>query len=218
MLNHRGRTSSIPVPIPPMDRTPDDPPPDTSALAERLHEGDGAAFGPLYERIAPAIFAYAAPRLGWRLEDAEDVVSEVWVRARGKFEDYDPQRPFRPWVFGFAVRVVLEYQERLARMARGAGGLGSLSGFLDATAIPEEASSVSGRVARDEELRLFVEWTRTLSEYDREVLLLRGLQGRPHQEIAELLGRSEEAVRRNWSRLLEKIRERTIPSSLELAG
>jgi RNA polymerase sigma-70 factor (ECF subfamily) len=209
------------VTINPMVQSPPDPPddrlsPDTSDFAERLHEGDGAAFGPLYERIAPAIFAYACPRLGWRSEDAEDVVSEVWVRARTKFSDYDPERPFRPWVFGFAVRVVLEYQERLARMARGAAekGPGSL---LDATVIPEEASSVSGRVARDEELRLFVEWTRTLSEYDREILLLRGLQGRPHQEIAELLGRSDEAVRRTWSRLLEKIRGRTIPSSLEIA-
>lgn len=200
----------------PHDPPPDDLPPDTSALAGRLHEGDGAAFGPLYERIAPAIFAYACPRLAWRADDAEDVVSEVWVRARVKFVEYDPQRPFRPWVFGFAVRVVLEHQGRLARMARSAGVAASATG-LDAAEIPLEASSVSGRVARDEELHLFVEWTRTLSEYDREIILLRGLQGRPHQEIAELLGRSEEAVRRTWSRLLEKIRERTVPSSLELA-
>lgn len=192
-----------------------DDPDDTAALGRKLQKDDGMAFARLYEKIAPALYAYACPRLGWRTADAEDVVSEVWVRARQKFSEFQPDRNFRSWIFGFTVRVVLEYQGRLTRMTRSRSGDSSVCG-LDPDQIPEEASSISRRVARDEELLRFVEWARKLSDYEQEVLLLRGLQGRPHQEISELLGRTEEAVRRCWSRLIKRIEERSDASAVEL--
>ena len=193
---------------------PDDPQ-DSAGLGREARAGDSEAFGQLYERLAPAIYAYACPRLEWRTADAEDVVSEVWVRARQRFDDFDPERSFRSWIFGFAVKVVLEYQRRLARMAPDLPGNSSLCG-LDLAHVPDGASSVSRRVARNEELKLFVDWVRGLSNYEQEVLLLRGLQGKPHQQIAEVLVRSEDAIRRCWSRLLKRIDQRRDPAPIEL--
>ena len=63
-------------------------------------------------------------------------------------------------------------------------------------------------MARDETARDFVSWTRTLSEYEREVLILRGLQGWRHDQVAEALGRTVFGVKGCWQRLLEKIAER----------
>jgi RNA polymerase sigma-70 factor (ECF subfamily) len=53
-------------------------------------------------------------RLGVREADLEDLVHEVFVKVHGHTADYDPSRPIRAWLFGFAFRVAAD-QRRLAR-------------------------------------------------------------------------------------------------------
>lgn len=52
-------------------------------------------------------------RLGVRRNDLEDVAYDVFVAVVRHMEAYDPARPLRPWLFGFAFRVALDYR-RLA--------------------------------------------------------------------------------------------------------
>src|SRR5271170_2341241 len=53
-------------------------------------------------------------RLGVRSSDLEDVLQEVFLRLHTRLDRYDPERPIRPWIFGFAYRVAADYR-RLAR-------------------------------------------------------------------------------------------------------
>jgi RNA polymerase sigma-70 factor (ECF subfamily) len=52
--------------------------------------------------------------LGVRDRDLEDVAQEVFVRMNKRLAEYDPERPLRPWIFGFAYRVACDYR-RLSR-------------------------------------------------------------------------------------------------------
>jgi RNA polymerase sigma-70 factor (ECF subfamily) len=53
-------------------------------------------------------------RLGVRPADLEDVAHEVFLRVHRRFKEFDPSRPIRPWLFGFALRVASDYR-KLAR-------------------------------------------------------------------------------------------------------
>ena len=58
-------------------------------------------------------------------EDARDVLQETSVSLYRKFADYDPEKPFLAWAYGFAYLEVLKQRERNERgtpaHARGAG-------------------------------------------------------------------------------------------------
>jgi RNA polymerase sigma-70 factor (ECF subfamily) len=53
-------------------------------------------------------------RLGVRTSDLEDLAHEVFLKVHARLDDYDVDRPIRPWLFGFAYRVAADHR-RLAR-------------------------------------------------------------------------------------------------------
>ncbi len=48
-------------------------------------------------------------RLGIRTADLPDATQEVFATVAGILDDYDPERPLRPWLFGVAYRVGMRY-------------------------------------------------------------------------------------------------------------
>ncbi|HXK18471.1 MAG TPA: sigma-70 family RNA polymerase sigma factor [Polyangiaceae bacterium] len=54
-------------------------------------------------------------RLGVRHADVEDVVHEVFLVMHRRWQDYDQQKPLRPWLFGIAYRVAAAQRRRGAR-------------------------------------------------------------------------------------------------------
>ena len=51
-------------------------------------------------------------RLGVASEDLEDVAHDVFLALRGAWQEYDPARPFRPYLFGIAFRVAASHRRR----------------------------------------------------------------------------------------------------------
>jgi len=75
------------------------------------------AVRPEFRALFEAEFAYvwrALRRLGVRAADAEDVTHDVFLKIHHKLGAYDPTRPLRPWLFGFAFRFASDYRD-LAR-------------------------------------------------------------------------------------------------------
>jgi RNA polymerase sigma-70 factor (ECF subfamily) len=59
-------------------------------------------------------------RLGVRPADLEDVAQDVFVSVHRRFDELDPSRGVRAWLFSFALRASANYR-RLARHRREAG-------------------------------------------------------------------------------------------------
>jgi len=79
---------------------------------EALH----AAFASIFR----SEFAYVwstLSRMGVISADLEDLTHEIFCRVFRQLPEYDPSRPLRPWLFGFAFRVVSDYR-LLARHRR----------------------------------------------------------------------------------------------------
>jgi RNA polymerase sigma-70 factor (ECF subfamily) len=72
---------------------------------------------PDFRAVFEEHFAYVwstLRRMGVRDRDLEDLTHDTFVRVGARLGDYDPRRPIRPWLFGFAFRVASDYR-RLAR-------------------------------------------------------------------------------------------------------
>jgi RNA polymerase sigma-70 factor (ECF subfamily) len=117
-------------------------------------------------------------RLGVHDRDLEDVAQEVFVQVYRRFDDYDPSRPVRPWLFAFALRCASDWR-RLARHREVGPEFGE-------PASPAPSADVT--IARAEDVALV---HRALEEVDverRAVLILYELDEVPMKEIAVALG------------------------------
>ena len=142
--------------------------------------------------------------------DLEDQVQEVFLRVHAKLGDYDPQRPLRPWIFGFAFRVASDYR-RLARHR-----FEIIGAEIE---VVEPSAAADDRMAASEE-RAFVEAALlSVSLERRAVLLMHDVDDVPVPTIAATLGIpvntaysrlrvAREEFAAAWKRLLKKRGER----------
>lgn len=75
------------------------------SLMGRFQTGEGEAFDLLFDRLGARLINFAYRFLHSR-EEAEDVAQETLLRVHGARERYDPSRPFRPWLFSIAARLI----------------------------------------------------------------------------------------------------------------
>src|SRR5262252_10349145 len=74
---------------------------ESGAVIARARAGDAEAWGDLYREYAPAIFRFCRRALPTR-EDAEDATMEIFMKLRGKLNQYDTTRSFTAWLYKVA--------------------------------------------------------------------------------------------------------------------
>lgn len=147
--------------------------------------GDRAAFGEFVQRHEASLWRFARA-LAHDEAEAEDVLQQTFVaawRAAGELEQDDG----RAWLLAIARREAAHLgRRRSARheRERSLEELGEAAGFGDPAATPEQAT------ARLEEHGLLERALAGLKPREREILVLRELEGQSGAEAARLLGLS----------------------------
>jgi RNA polymerase sigma-70 factor (ECF subfamily) len=136
------------------------------------------AFTDMYRREFPYVWK-TLWRLGARSADREDLAHDVFATAYRHWDRYDPARPVRPWLFGIAYRVVLDFKRK--RSNRGAEA-------LDALNLPDGARNAEDRLGDQQGLRLAAEALGALELDRRAVFIMHEIDERPIPEVAEALG------------------------------
>jgi RNA polymerase sigma-70 factor (ECF subfamily) len=180
-----------------------------------VRAGDRARFGELYERVAPALYAWVALRIRATLRgrlEPDEVLQEVWCKALEQCASFDPVRvSFRAWIFTVARHVLLQAIEAQARVDRARSLDGDSSRSTNAALVPDEVTSVSQRLSRDEGLRRFLADAERMEHDDRLLLLLCGLEGKSLVEAAPVMGVSRDAAAKRWQRLRAKLQVERYP-------
>lgn len=178
---------------------------ETRNLALDAQGGNRDAFSTLFEKVAPDLYVWASVRITnpqRSFIQPEDLLQETWTRALEKVSAQNfEETPFRPWLFAIARNVLLEalrYQRRQAERIR-AGGRSTFLTYLDRRY--DEATRLTQRLARDEELETMRQKITALSEDEQKLVLYIGLEQLSMAEAAERLEISADAVSKRWQRL-----------------
>ncbi len=188
---------------------------DTQRLAREAHAGDSARFTELYERIAPALYAWASIRIRPAMRgalDPEDVVQEVWSRAWKAFPGFDPETAsFRLWVFRIGKNVMLE---GFRKIQRGRGEAGPTTRLFQMNNVEDPASAISQRVARHEGIQKLLGWVEGLEEEERQLFVHCGLEGLSYTEVGERMKLQKDTVAKRWQHLRTRVAQFGVPRDL----
>jgi RNA polymerase sigma-70 factor (ECF subfamily) len=170
--------------------------------------GDEAAFDALVEAYSGQVYALLTRFLGPRA-NREDLVQEVFLRVVRARERYEPSARFSTFLFRIAYNIsVNETQRGIAREA-GNVELGddsqpggpALAQFED-----ERAPAPEAALERDDVVREVRAAIARLPEGQRMALLLAKYEELPYDEIAQVLGSSEKAIKSLIHRARENLR------------
>lgn len=160
-----------------------------AVLVTRAKAGDADAFGEIYERYVDRLYCYVAYRVA-NATDAEDLAEQVFLKAWeaiGRYEDRG--LPLGAWLFRLAHNLVIDsYRLRRSDVP--------LSVFADTDdsglAGPSDPPAEIGARFESAELHQAI---CSLNEEQRQVVLLRFVEGLSHGEVATIVGNSEGATR-----------------------
>jgi RNA polymerase sigma-70 factor, ECF subfamily len=165
-----------------------------TALIARTLAGDLDAYAQLMARYRDTFGAYALHMLGNR-EDAQEVVQDSFVRAyRGLRGCRQPER-FSAWLFRIVVNRCRTAQRQLKRSRRFGEPLPE--------DVPANGDAVASMEWREEIARALAQ----LRPPYREAFLLRYVNGLDYQEMAELTGANQAALRMRVKRASDQLRE-----------
>lgn len=158
-------------------------------LVRQAQQGDASSFGRLYERYFEKVYSYLSFKLGNPTE-AEDLAGQVFLKALESLGGYKwTGVPFQAWLFRIAHNQMVDALRRRARRP---------SGSLDEARTVEDE-----RPDADPEAMLAQALTREglvaavdrLTELQRQVISLKFAGGLTNAEVAQLMGKSEGAVK-----------------------
>jgi RNA polymerase sigma-70 factor (ECF subfamily) len=191
------------------DPTNPDSPDNTEDLARLASTDRNDGFAQLYSRVAPSLYAWAALKIRpHRVHelDPEDIVQDVWLRAMDRFASFDPEKGnFRTWILTIATNSMINAFRRLE--LRRTKGDGQVFGESHFDGLPADATNISQRVARDEQLKNLIDHVNQLDDTDRELFVNFGLEGMTARQVAELTGSTPDAAAKRWQRLRQRLRE-----------
>ncbi|HMR76207.1 MAG TPA: RNA polymerase sigma factor [Polyangiaceae bacterium] len=133
-----------------------------------------AAFAEVYERHFDYVWR-ALRRLGVAESDLEDLAHDVFLAVHRRLDQLDPNRPARPWLFAFALRVASAHRRR-ARARHEVVGLDNQVASDDPTALE--------RVIQGEALALAQAALDTLDLEKRAVFILHEIDGYSMPEVS----------------------------------
>ena len=169
---------------------------DEANLVKRAKRGDSAAFAEIYDRCQPAIYRYVY----YQVNDAavaEDLTGEVFVRLVEKIDRFTYRgRPLLAWLYTIARNLVTDHRRR----AKHAYPL-ELESQPIADTIDVE-STVEHSLAQ---LRL-LDAIKRLTDDQRQVILLKFIEGADNATTAHVLGKSINAVKALQHRGLASLR------------
>jgi RNA polymerase sigma-70 factor (ECF subfamily) len=185
-------------------------------LVDRARGGDRLAFGELVRRHQRRLHRLALHMLRDRAE-AEDVTQEAFVRAYGALARFDGRSEPYTWLYRIAVNLSLN-AIRARKSARRSSGGPSDDPRLDG--IGREAKSQSTDPADAAKRQLYGALAQAiddLSETLRTTLVLVCIDGRSHEEAAEILGAPEGTIAWRVHEARRKLREALAVRGFDIA-
>ena len=169
-------------------------------VLKRAIEGDLDAFSVLYKENVQRIYNYIYYRTGNK-HDAEDLTARVFQRALSHIRKYEDKGvPFSAWLYRIAHNLVANWHRDRSRKKE--------------ISIEDTVIQVSGRelsessMIKDQEIGVLMDNIHTLPADRQLLLILKFVDDLTNAEIAEIMNKSEGAIKSLYHRTLLQLRDR----------
>lgn len=168
---------------------------DELSLLARARALESEALAEIHDEYYEPIYRYVVFRVS-NQQVAEDLTSEVFLRLLNALRDTTaPQKTLRGWLYGVAYRVVSDYHRKRYRRSE----------VQLSESIPSNTPDPMDRVANKLNWRQVRAALSELTDSQREVIALRFGQEMPIRNVAEVIGKSEGAVKQLQARAIAKL-------------
>ncbi len=179
--------------------------PSDEVLLAAYREGDSGAFETLLERYRAPLFNFLL-RSARDRGRAEELYQDVWMKVIERCEKFRGDAKFSTWLYTIARNLTIDHQRKMRfRGHASLDAIHSKSGQPVGERVPNPGPSTEqlaiGGLARAR----IASAVEGLPEEQREVFLLRQLQGLAFQEIAEVVGVSANTVKSRMRYALERL-------------
>ncbi|RPI87288.1 MAG: sigma-70 family RNA polymerase sigma factor [Chloroflexi bacterium] len=154
---------------------------------------DPRAFGLLYDRYAPKIYRYLLSRLR-SVEEAKDVTSQTFLTAIESFPRYKHNGYFSAWLFSIARSKYVDHLRKSKHRSE-------IFEEQEQASLPDPLLQVI-ETERMAELRRII---RGLPEDEQEMLRLRYVAELGFAEMASVMNKKQDAVKKSLYRLLARL-------------
>jgi len=155
---------------------------------------DRKQFSKFYNANIERIFRYVYFRVGKHRDVAEDITSEIFMKALEHFERYDPTISESAWIYRIAHNKVLNYwRDTKATVDVNDGAVEAEIGGVDHRGRLNEQLDIAALLA-------------ALTPEERELVTLKYLSGYKYSAMGEALGKSADAVKVATHRAMQKLK------------
>lgn len=160
----------------------------------RYQNSDEAAFEEIYARYAKKIYGFLMRRLR-QPDDCAELFQETFLRLHRGRSSYKPEMSFKTWLYTIANNLVRD-SRRIEMRCKSARATENIENSIE-RAIPDG----------NYKLQSFKEAFASLTDDQREAIVLSRFEGLKYEEIGRVTGRSTEAVNQLIQRALRNFRE-----------
>ncbi len=169
-------------------------PDDLRQVIRQAKRGNNEAISRLYEAYAQLIYRYIAYRVPE--SDAEDLTAEVFINMVEGLPKYEyTGAPFEAWLYRIAAARVADYHRQSGRRKQ----VELTDNLAESGPHPEE------RMLRQQELEKLQAAVQQLSEEQQSVIILRFVERKSHDEVAQILGKTVSNVKSIQHRALTRL-------------
>ncbi len=164
-------------------------------IIENCQKGNPDEFGALYDKYIRKIYDFIYYKTQHK-ETAEDLTSVTFTKVLEKIHGFDCAKgTFQAWLYQIARNTVIDHY-RTKKHETDIEDIWDLSGNDD----PERDLDTKKKLEQVDD------YLNKLKPDQREIIILRVWQGLSYKEIAEITGRSEDAAKMKFSRVVRKLR------------
>jgi RNA polymerase sigma-70 factor (ECF subfamily) len=174
------------------------PPASEAEREERVAAAtDRPAFSALYEAHAPRIYRYLLHRTSSPAE-AEELTSRTFLQALAGLDQYRGRGEFGAWLMGIAHHLLLNWYR--------AKGRRPTTDSLDAAIeVPSDIPGPAESLERNEAISRVRAAVSALAPERQQLIALKYVDGRSNAEVADIMGRTEGAVKALHHRTLREL-------------
>lgn len=185
---------------------------DEKELIKQLKNGNEEAFNELVTRYSKKLY-YLCLKMLQNETDAEDTVQIVFLKAYTNLSKFEEKSSLSTWLYRIGTNVCTDVLRK--RKKETSTSLYAMSTDEEeyALEIPDERENVEKKVLEHERKEALYQAINTLKPKQKQLIVLRDLEGLSYEEIAEILkmntGTVKSGINRARKALLEKLQKNT---------